>query len=258
MLLRGPTFSQFTTDGASTDSTFGTQTLLAMRKFLDDMETHHHQGIPPSQRTVEDTKEWLTECKGEETAEDIICRQGETAEDIICRQGENSAQGEVSQSEAMKLAISAFRTLLRGCEEQWCYATQQDSEGSESEAEEVLCQQSSRAMMAQLVSEDDLKDGSPDPEPQRYLCDDWIQPIKVAKKPKTLTARETMKANAAKNCLILTLMSLELGYGSVIERYQQARDAVVERYQRDGPEHPSYLASEVLTDEEMMTCCRST
>ena len=241
LLLRGPTFSQFTTDGASTDSTFGTQTLLAMRKFLDEMETHHHQGIPPSQMTVEDTKEWLTECKGEDSAEDMICRQGE-----------NSVQGEVSQSEAMKLAISAFRTLLRGCEEQWCYATQQDSEGSESEAEEVLCQQSSRAMMAQLVSEDDLKDGSPDPEPQRYLCDDWIQPIKVAKKPRTLTARETMKANAAKNCLILTLMSLELGYGSVIERYQQARDAVVERYQRDEPENPSYLASEVLTDEEML------
>ena len=38
-----------------------------------------------------------------------------------------------------------------------------------------------------------------------------VQPIKVAKKPRTLTARETMKANAAKNCLILTLMSLELG-----------------------------------------------
>ena len=84
------------------------------------------------------------------------------------------------------------------------------------------------------------------------LCDDWIQPIKVAKKPRTLTARETMKANAAKNCLILTLMSLELGYGTVIERYQQARDAVVERYQRDRPENPSYLASEVLTDEEML------
>ena len=205
------------------------------------MEIHHHQGIPPSQITVEDTKERLTECKGEESAEDMVCLQGE-----------NSVQGGVSRSEAMKLAISAFRTLLRGCEEQWRYATQQDSESSESEAEEVLCQQSSRAMMAQLVSEDDLIDESPDPEPQRYLCDDWIQPIKVATKPRTLTARETMKANAAKNCLILTLMSLELGYGTVIERYQQARDAVVERYQRDRPENSSYLASEVLTDEEML------
>ena len=241
LLLRGPTFSQFTADGASTDSTFGTQTLLAMRKFLDEMESHHQQGPPPSQITVEDTKEELPECKGEVSAEDLVCLQGE-----------NSAQGGTSRAETMKLAISAFRTLLHGCEEQWRYATQQDSESGESEAEEVLCQQSSHAMMAKLVSEDDLKDGSPDPEPQRYLCDDWIQPIKVAKKPRTLTARETMKANAAKNCLILTLMSLELGYGTIIERYQQARDAVVERYQHDRPENSPYLASEVLTDEEML------
>ena len=241
LLLRGPTFSQFTADGASTDSTFGTQTLLAMRKFLDEMETHHQQGISPSQRTVEDTKERLPECKGEVSAEDMVCLQGE-----------NSVQSGVSRSKAMKLAISAFRTLLHGCEEQWRYTTQQDNESGESEAEEVLCQQSSHAMMAKLVSEDELKDGRPDPEPQRYLCDDWIQPIKVAKKPRTLTARETMKANVAKNCLILTLMSLELGYGTVIERYQQARDAVIERYQHDRPENSSYLASEVLTDEEML------
>ena len=212
-----------------------------MRKFLDEMESHHQQGPPPSQITVEDTKEELPECKGEVSAEPLVCLQGE-----------NSAQGGTSRAKAMKLAISAFRTLLHGCEEQWRYATQQDSESGESEAEEVLCQRSSHVMMAKLVSEDDLKDGSPDPEPQRYLCDDWIQPIKVAKKPRTLTARETMKANAAKNCLILTLMSLELGYGTIIERYQQARDAVVERYQHDRPENSPYLASEVLTDEEML------
>ena len=212
-----------------------------MRKFLDEMESYHQQGSPPSQITVEDAKEELPESKGEVSAEDLVCLQGE-----------NSAQGGISRAKAMKLAISAFRTLLHGCEEQWRYATQQDSESGESEAEEVLCQRSSHAMMAKLVSEDDLKDGSPDPEPQRYLCDDWIQPIKVAKKPRTLTARETMKANAAKNCLILTLMSLELGYGTIIERYQQARDAVVERYQHDRPENSPYLASEVLTDEEML------
>ena len=212
-----------------------------MRKFLDEMESHHQQGPPPSQIMVEDTKEELPECKGEVSAEPLVCLQGE-----------NSAQGGTSRAKAMKLAISAFRTLLHGCEEQWRYATQQDSESGESEAEEVLCQRSSHVMMAKLVSEDDLKDGSPDPEPQRYLCDDWIQPIKVAKKPRTLTARETMKANAARNCLILTLMSLELGYGTIIERYQQARDAVVERYQHDRPENSPYLASEVLTDEEML------
>ena len=74
-----------------------------------------------------------------------------------------------------------------------------------------------------------------------YLCDDWIQPIMVARKPRAMTAKEIMKANVAKNCLILTMMSLELGFGSVIERYQRARDAVVERYQQGGPENSTYL-----------------
>ena len=66
-----------------------------------------------------------------------------------------------------------------------------------------------------------------------------------------MTARETKKANVAKNCLILTMMSLELGFGSVIERYQNARDAVVERYQQGGSGNPTFLPSEMLTDEEM-------
>ena len=47
-------------------------------------------------------------------------------------------------------------------------------------------------------------------------------------------------------------MSLELGFGSVIERYQCARDAVVKRYQQGGPENPTYLASELLTNDEML------
>ena len=49
-------------------------------------------------------------------------------------------------------------------------------------------------------------------EPQLYLCDDWIQPMAAMSRPRELTAREKVKA--AKNCLIVTLMSLELGYGS--------------------------------------------
>ena len=164
--------------------------------------------------------------------------------------GEASAEDECRQTETMKEAIRAFRTLLRGCEEQWHYAAQQDSESSESEAEEALRQESPYAMMAQWTTEEDL--GLPDREPQRYLCDDWIQPVKVAKKPRAMTAKETKKANVAKNCIILTLMSLELGFGSVIERYQSARDAVVERYQQGGLENPTYLASELLTNDEML------
>ena len=206
-------------DGASEDSTFGTQTLLAMRKFLDEAELYSHQGMSSNQVTKKATNEGSAERKGKKSAEDGS-----------------------SQIDATREAMSAFRILLRGCEEQWRYAMQQDNESSGSEAEEALCQQSSQAMMAQLASED-LE--------ERYLCDDWIQPIKVARKPRALTAKETMKANVAKNCLILTMMSLELGFGSVIERYQRARDAVVERYQQEGPENSTYLASELLTNEEM-------
>ena len=232
LLLRGPPFSQFSADGASEDSTFGTQTLLAMRKFLDEAELRSHQGMLCSSVTSQVTKEVTNERSAE-------------------RKGEDSAEDERRQTEAMKEVIRAFRTLLHGCEEQWRYAAQQDSESSGSEAEEALCQESPYAMMAQLTSEEDLEDGTPDREPQRYLCDDWIQPVKVARKPRVMTAKETMKANVAKNCLILTMMSLELGFGSVIECYQSARDAVVERYQQDGPGNSTYLASELLTDEEM-------
>ena len=200
---------------------------MAMRKFLDEAELRSHQEMSCSQKTV--TNEGNTECKEEDPAED----------------------GHL-QTEAEKEVIRAFRTLLYGCEEQWCYATQQDSVSSESEAEEAQCQLTPRVMTAQLSLEEDLEDGTPDQEPQLYLCDDWIQPVMVARKPRVMTAKETMKANVAKNCLILTMMSLELGFGSVIERYQRARDAVVERYQQGGPENSAYLASEMLTNDEML------
>ena len=165
---------------------------------------------------------------------------------------EDLAEDEQVQTETDKEVIRAFRTLLHGCEEQWWYARQQDSASSESEAEEDQCQPIFHAMTAQLSLEDDLGEGIPDQKPKLYLCDDWIQPVMVARKPRVMTAKETMKANLAKNCLIITMMSLEVGFGSVIERYQSARDAVVERNQRDGPENNSYLASEMLTHDEML------
>ena len=56
----------------------------------------------------------------------------------------------------MKEVIRAFRTLLHGCEEQWHYAAQQDSESSESEAEEALCQESPYAVMVQWATDEDL------------------------------------------------------------------------------------------------------
>ena len=228
LLLRDPPISQFSVEGASDDSTFGTQTLLAMRRFLDEAELSSHQRMPYSSAASQVTKE------------DTIER---SAED----KGEVSAEDECRQAKAMKEVIRAFRTLLHGYEEQRCVDAQQESESDDSEAEDPVYQESPRAMMANWVEEED----HPIREPQRYLCDDWIQPVKVAWKPRTMTAKETKKARVAKNCLILTLMSLELGFGSVIERYQNARYAVVERYQQGGSENPTFLPSEVLTAEEM-------
>ena len=51
-----------------------------------------------------------------------------------------------------------------------------------------------------------------------------------------------MRPNVPKNCLIVTLMSLELGCGSILERYQQERNMA-------SPE----LSSVILTDEELST-----
>ena len=146
---------------------------------------------------------------------------------------------EHSQPEVEKEVIRAFRALFAGLEEQWYNAVQQESVSSESEAEESQCDPATQAMKVQLPLNEDLENWIPDKEPQLYLCDDWIQPVMVARKPRSMTAKEMMRANVAKNCLILTMMSLELGFGSIIERYQHARDAVVERYQQNNLQRPS-------------------
>ena len=156
-----------------------------------------------------------------------------------------------SQTEAEKEVIRAFRALHNGFEEQWCYTTQCGSVSSENEAEESQCPTVPQAMKVQLSLDEDWESGIPEKEPQLYLCDDWIQPVMVARKPRAMTTRETKKANVAKNCLILTMMSLELGFGPIIGQYQRAKDAVVERYQRGRPETSTFLDSVILTDEEM-------
>ena len=71
-------------------------------------------------------------------------------------------------------------------------------------------------------------------------------------RPRELTAREKVKANTAKNCLIVTLMCLELGYGSILERYRQESKSIVERYQQARSESSPVLNSVLLTDEELL------
>ena len=163
-MLGGPQLSQsqFYVKGASEDSTFETQTLLAMRRFLDEAELRS-QGTLCSSIASQVTKEVTNE------------RDAES-------KGEASAEDECRHTEGMKEVIHPFRTLLQGCEEQRHYAAHQDSESSESEAEEARCQDSPHAMMTQWATEEDLE--APAREPQRYLCDDWIQPVKTARKPR--------------------------------------------------------------------------
>ena len=66
---------------------------------------------------------------------------------------------------------------------------------------------------------------SPTKEPQLYPCDDWIQPVEVTPKPGELRTRDKVRARVAKNCLLVTLMSLNVGYGSLIESYQKEGNA---------------------------------
>ena len=67
-----------------------------------------------------------------------------------------------------------------------------------------------------------------------------------------LTAKEKAKANMSKNCLIVTLMSLELGYGSILECYQQESESIVQRYQQPCSESRPVLNSVLLSDEEFL------
>ena len=96
---------------------------------------------------------------------------------------------------------------------------------------------------ASILSPQEYEDTlNPTKEPQLYICDDWIQPVEVMQKPKQLQAREKARARVAKNCLIVTLMSLNVGYGSLIERYQSESSFA-----------PPALDSVILTDDEVLT-----
>ena len=70
--MRGPPFSQFSTGDTSEHTTFGTQILMGMRKFLDDAETRNRQGVYISRGTKKETEERDTECKEEGPIEDLI------------------------------------------------------------------------------------------------------------------------------------------------------------------------------------------
>ena len=81
---------------------------------------------------------------------------------------------------------------------------------------------------------------NPKKEPQLYICDDWIQPVEVVQKPGELQPKDKARARVAKKCLLVTLVSLNVDYGSLVENYRQ------EGVNVDPPE----LSSITLTEKE--------
>ena len=87
-------------------------------------------------------------------------------------------------------------------------------------------------------------------EPQLYIRDDWIGPVEVMKKPRAFQNPEDKpRARVAKNFLLATLMSLNVGRGSLIEDYQ--------REPEEAGLNPRALNSILLTEEQAPKRCRS-
>ena len=187
----------------------GTQTMMSMRQFLEDAE------------------------KGNEKETGV--------EDAEVEEMDSSAT--VQKEDAQKEAIQALRILFEDFEEQIKHQTDvNDASSSESEEPHAKLQevdfQAHVSSVLPLQEKDDVL--FPKREPQLYLCDVWIQPVKVMLKPKKLSAKDKARANVAKNCRLVTLMTLETAYGSVLERYQKESEYT-----------PPSLHLVVLTDEEV-------
>ena len=86
-----------------------------------------------------------------------------------------------------------------------------------------------KAYYVDTPEEDTKDDGSPTAwkEEPKLFWDDWIKPVEVMRKPSPLRKpRDKLRVRVAKNCLLVTLMFLNAGFGTLIENYQQhAEDA---------------------------------
>ena len=127
---------------------------------------------------------------------------------------------------ALRKLIEEFEDQLQ-CPNEGC----EDTTSDEGQEEDPLSGVTTNSIA--LVQKDEENEEVPaSKEPQLHLCDDWIQPMAAMSRPRKLTAKENVKANVAKNCLIVTLMSLELGYGPILERYQQEGESLAQRYEQ--------------------------
>ena len=79
---------------------------------------------------------------------------------------------------------------------------QMESMSSDSEDEELQNNAAAHATMACPLQADVTEEEVLVTEPQLYLCDDWILPTKVMKRPRNMTAKEKRKAKVTTNYLI--------------------------------------------------------
>ena len=104
---------------------------------------------------------------------------------------------------------------------------------SSTDVEEQVPQQEASLQVSNALTaipEEDMRDdGTPiswKEEPRFFLCDDWSMPMEVTRKPcPRQQPHDKLWAGVAQNFLLVALMSLNVGYGPLIERYQQATDA---------------------------------
>ena len=205
----------------SVRSTLGSRTLSIMRQFVADVEKdcEEESGVDISELNV----------KGSHHAQDTgFARRHPT----------------LNQE-----AIKALRKLIEDFEDQLQCQSEVDEEVTSEEEEPP---QHLAINAAVCVPDEEYDEVSLPREPQLYLCDGWIQPMAMVRKPRERTAKEKVKANVAKSCLIVTLMSLELGYGTILERYQQEGESIAQRYEQPRSESRTTLNSVLLTDEEFL------
>ena len=153
-----------------------------------------------------------------------------------------------SKKIAQQEAIKALRMLFEDFEAQikWQNEVDDDEENSgDSQEEFPIKDQTAEPLtsFASILSHQEYEDAlSPTKEPQLYVCDDWVQPVEVLPKPGELRTRDKVRARVAKKCFLFTLMSLNVGYGSLIESYQ-----------KEGNSDPPELNSVTLTEKEVQT-----
>ena len=100
--------------------------------------------------------------------------------------------------------------------------SESSSEVEECVPERVTLLEAHRASMT--ISEEDTEDNDTpvwlEAEPKLFLCGDWIMLVEVMKKPCSLQKhQDKLRARVAKNFLVVALMSLNAGYGALIEAY---------------------------------------